>query len=461
VTGQASVTDPIVTDGQRTLASAKRLEIAGVRVDWPTRLAIDWIGLRQPWLLAEYHPEGVVPLLAVVGRDAHAPASAAPAARRSPSLAVGAVVVYDGFVRYVDATVRPRFVEEVSEIALTARDLGTAPATVSQVRLGGRLSGGAALTVEGTVGPVLGPLALDLEGSVSGYALPRLNPYLAALIGWTAERGALDIRLRPHVRDDRFAARTELVLGQPVFVPSRRHGEVRERVGLPLGILVALLKNSRGEIHLAFPVTGTLSTRRVDFGEAVWAGVRQTIAGALTLPASLIGSLFHTPDARLETLRLRPVSFEPGTARFRRGLERHADRLGRLLKEAPGVALVLKPVATLDDIVALKRDAIRRRIDAAAGASAQASGVVAARLYAERFPGGAVPAEPDAVVDALAQVEPITQAVIDALGARRVEATRAELQRIGGIDPVRLRAGTGPTPVEASGRGRVEFEIGE
>ena len=46
-----------------------------------------------------------------------------------------------------------------------------------------------------------------------------------------------------------------------------------------------------------------------------------------------------------------------------------------------------------------------------------------------------------------------------ALSARRMEATRAQLQSAAHIEPGRLRVTEGVVPVEGSGRGRVEFEI--
>ena len=46
-----------------------------------------------------------------------------------------------------------------------------------------------------------------------------------------------------------------------------------------------------------------------------------------------------------------------------------------------------------------------------------------------------------------------------ALAKSRVDLLRRELVARGGVDPSRLRASEGMVPVEASGQGRVEFEI--
>ena len=57
---------------------------------------------------------------------------------------------------------------------------------------------------------------------------------------------------------------------------------------------------------------------------------------------------------------------EPGTTTFAKDFDRHAERLAGFLRDAPGVSLDMKSVLTVADIVALKREAVRRRIDAAA-----------------------------------------------------------------------------------------------
>ncbi len=158
---------------------------------------------------------------------------------RHPSL------VEDGFVRFVDSTTQPRFVEEVSGLGSTARRLGTAPDARSPFTLGGRLSGSAPFQLEGTVGPVMGPLVLDVKGKLSDLALTRVNPYMNQYLGWIARRGVVGLTFDYRIADDTLDAKNEVVVGQPEIAPSRRGRAVRERIGVPLDTLVSLLKDSR------------------------------------------------------------------------------------------------------------------------------------------------------------------------------------------------------------------------
>jgi hypothetical protein len=70
-----------------------------------------------------------------------------------------------------------------------------------------------------------------------------------------------------------------------------------------------------------------------------------------------------------------------------------------------------------------------------------------------------VPATVDAIVDELAKAERLADGAVAALATGRVDVLRGELAARGGVDPGRLHVSAGAVPVEASGRGRVEFEI--
>src|SRR5262249_38002091 len=149
-----------------------------------------------------------------------------------------------------------------------------------------------------------------------------------------------------------------------------------------------------------------------------------------------------------------PVSFEAGTLDIRRDLTAQAERLATFLRDAPGIALSMKPVVSGGDTSALARAAVRQRIDGLVRDSGQPAEAVAARLYAERFPCPPAPATLDATVDELAKGAPAADAAIQDLANARVNLLRRDLESRG-IDASRLVPSTGVVPVEASGQGRV------
>jgi uncharacterized protein involved in outer membrane biogenesis len=465
-TGQLAIDDTIWGDGQRMLAYIKRVDVTGLDADWPRRLGVQRLAIDKPWLLLERDADDSFPILALLMPDGTEPPPSPAAPGRPPSgdpiqpvVTVGTLAVDEGFVRFVDRTTTPAFAEEVSRIAVTGRGLGTARDVRGQVTLAGKL-GTAPFELKGTVGALRGPLNLDLEGQLTDYPLPRVNPYSNQLIGWIARRGAFGSTVRYRVTNDVLDANHDIVLGQPDFAPSRSGDAVRERVGVPLGTLISLLKNAKGEVRLSVPVSGNVATRQFDFTDAFWQAVRKTAVSVVALPISWVGKIFYTEDARVETIRIWPVYFEAGTTTFAKDFDRHAERLAGFLRDAPGVSLDMKSVLTVADVVALKREAVRQRIDAAAREPGQGGAdAVAARFFAEHFPGRAAPGGLDAIVAELAKDEPSPDAAARALAARRVETTLARLRAGGKVSPDRLRVSEGVVPVESEGLGRIEFEI--
>lgn len=475
--GRMAVDDTIFGDGQRMLAYIKRVDMTGLDADWPRRVAIQRVAIDKPWALVEREADGRLPLLDLLTPGGPAPAasptvSPAPAPGPSPkepapppadgtppAITLGEVAVDEGFIRFVDRTTTPAFTEEASRIVMTGRGLGTGKNGQGRLDLNGRLTGGAPFELKGTIGALGGPVNVDLEGKLTDFPLPRVNPYANKLIGWIARRGAFATTVHYRVTDNVLTATNEVVLGQPDFAPSRSGDEVRDRVGVPFGLLVGLLKNAKGEVRLSVPVTGNLASRQFDLTDAFWEAARKAAISVMALPVSWVGKIFYTEDARVETIQIWPVYFLPGTTRFAEGFDRHAERLGGFLRDAPGVNLAMKSVLTVDDIAALKRDVVRQRVEAAARETPGGAEAAAARLFAERNPGRPAPSGLDAIVAELARDEPNPDAAARALSARRMEATRARLQTAAKIAPERLRVTEGVVPVEGSGQGRVEFEI--
>ncbi len=417
VGGEARLQRFLLSDGDRPVVTVGRVETVGIDVDWPARVAVERVRLRRPSLLIERDAEGEFVFRRLVTPRWPAPDRAGPAPTGStapPTIEVGAFMLERASARFVDRTTAPPFAEQLSDFDVTLTGLTTAPGRRMRFTGSGALGGGTTFKFEGEAAAGERPI-LELKADLREFPLPRANPYLDRFTAWTATRGTMSASASYHLAGARLDARHEVVVRHLEVAQSERRDEVEQRLGMPLGFLVTLLKDARGEIRLSVPVSGDLSAREFDFREAVWGGIRNLAIRLLALPFSRVGSLFFSEDSKVTAVTLAPVVFEPGTARLGPAMVGHLERVAAFLLEAPSVSLRLAPILTQADLDALKRE-----------------------LATEELP-------PDALRD---------------LGARRLDVVRQALTERGRVDTGRLAGSSRRIPlVEAAGAARVELDL--
>jgi hypothetical protein len=368
-------------------------------------------------------------------------------------LQVETLTLQDGFVRFVDRTTEPDYAEEISGITVVATGLGTRAGRHGTVTLQGTFASGTPLSVQGEIGGFTGPRYLDATVDMRDFPVPRLNPYLARQLGWRATGGTLTAAVRYRIAGDELEAANDITVA----------GLAVERVagapaGPPLDTIVSLLKNREGVISLNVPVRGSLAAPEFDYGDAVWAAMRNLAIRLVALPFGLVGKLFFTPDSHIQAVAVDPVTFQTARATPTAGGAAQIDKLAQFLTQVPAVRLRLRPVTTVADVAALRREALDSRL-ATLGADPAARRQAALGLYAKLFPRRPPPATDEALLEALTRETPTPPRALRTLATERVAATRDALVRAG-VAPERLEPLESRTAVESEGAARVEFELG-
>ena len=133
---------------------------------------------------------------------------------------------------------------------------------------------------------------------------------------------------------------------------------------MPLGLVVALLKDSSGNIDFQVPISGTLSRPELDWGEAIWAGVKQVLIKVARLALQRHRAALHGGggDEKVEKLEGRPGDVPAGSSVIAPSMEAHLDRVAEFLRRLRIVKLTLAPVATAADIESLKEQEVTAKI---------------------------------------------------------------------------------------------------
>ena len=470
-----------------------RMEIAGIDFGWPTHAKVAAITLTKPEVEIERDAAGNLTLreLFTVDEPDSKPAAAStaekpkPAAKPEPKQAAaepkrpkkpisddprgGAVgfpvdialfVIDNGYVRFIDRSVEPAFSETLSRLAVKVEGISTTPGKRAKLSTQAIVGGDAALDVHGELAP-LGELYADIQGELRDFTLTSVNPYASSVVAWIVDRGKLGIKFKYHVERDQIEASNEVVVENLHVAPTRKEDEVKKRIGLPLGMIVALITDGDNGLRINLPMSGPVSAWKADLSDAIWAVVKNAAVNIVAAPFRAIGRLFKGKDNTIESVGVNPVTFAPGSDVVTPDMAKHLTAVADFLRRAPAVRLTLAPVPARADVDSLRAQELTARLQErqrerklpnfAAAVSAE---------FAEKFPGVKPPAADEQLARLRAE-EPVPDARVTELLGRRIAVVRDDLVRAEGVTEGRLLAADGAAPPPADGEGRVEFRIGQ
>jgi uncharacterized protein involved in outer membrane biogenesis len=372
-------------------------------------------------------------------------------------LEIGAFVIEDGDARFIDRTTTPAFSETITRLAVRVDGLSSQPGRRAKVGIQAIVGGDSALDLKGEVAP-FGDLYADVAGELRGFALPTVNPYADSALAWIIERGKVTAKLHYTVERNQLTAKNEIIVENLHVARSRSDDEVQKRIGLPLGMIVALITDSDNSIRVNLPLTGTLQSWSADLSDAIWTVVRNAVVNIVAAPFKAIGRMFTGKGDKIESLAVDPTPFAAGSATVAPEAEGHLTKVADFLRRSPGIKLTLAPVTTPADAESLRAQELTVRLQRVQREAklADLEAAIAAE-FARVFPGETPPKTTEERVARLRAREPVSPEALDQLATRRLEAVREALAAKEGIPPARLVAGT---PASASsGDGRVEFTI--
>jgi len=189
-----------------------------------------------PWILLERDQLGTLPLPALLAAE-RAPAARPPDAAQTSTAATSSadghgqatipvvlshLVIEEGGARIVDGGLAPPFAVDIVDLASRIDGLSTAVgAKPARMDMKARVGDGL-LSFAGTIGPVTGPLRLDLQGELREFAVPRTNPYLVNGVAWEARDGRLTTNIQCRIDGNSLQAKADVLVSRFAAGPLRR-----------------------------------------------------------------------------------------------------------------------------------------------------------------------------------------------------------------------------------------------
>ncbi|WP_412023612.1 DUF748 domain-containing protein [Burkholderia cepacia] len=245
----------------------------------------------------------------------------------------GELLLQNGRVTYTDNFIKPNYTANLVAIKGTIGAFGTDSTTSAPVDVAANLSGNGPISIKGSVNPLIEKPALDLTATAHDIELTNLTPYSAKYAGYPITKGKLNVDLHYQLVNDQLQANNHIFIDQLTF-GDRVENDTATK--LPVKLAISLLKNTRGQIDVNLPVSGSLANPEFSVGGLIWHAVLNLIAKAVTSPFTLLANAFGGGGEDLGY-----VEFAPGTYALTDTQQKKLDTVVKMLTEKPSIRLDL------------------------------------------------------------------------------------------------------------------------
>ena len=263
----------------------------------------------------------------------------APEAAPSPSsptgqplnadIALGRITLQGGKIDYSDFFIQPNYTANLTGITGKVGAFGTRSTTPADVEVQGQVNGSAPIDINGSVNPLAPTAYIDIKAKADGIELTGLTAYSTRYTGYPITKGTLTVNVHYLLDQGNLTADNHIFIDQLTFGDRVANSTA---TNLPIRLAVSLLKNSKGEIDVDVPVSGSLKDPQFSVGSVILHAFMNLIVKAATSPFSLLSSAFGGGKQDLSY-----VEFAPGSAALSADSKSRLDTLTQALQERSGL----------------------------------------------------------------------------------------------------------------------------
>jgi hypothetical protein len=265
---------------------------------------------------------------AVAAAAASTPSPASSATAPRPKLRWQQIQLTKGRIDFTDNFIKPNYSAHLTQIEGDVSAVSSVKPEPATIKIAGAVDDAAPLLITGQIHPLGPQLFTDIQGSAKGIELTRLTPYASRYAGYAIEKGTLSVTVHYKVDGGKLEASNQIFLDQLTFGDKTDSPDATK---LPVLFAVSLLKNSKGEIDINLPISGSLDDPEFSVGGIIWRVIVNLITKAVTAPFALLSG------GGTEELGL--VAFEPGSADLTPVAQQRLDTLATKLIDRPSLKL--------------------------------------------------------------------------------------------------------------------------
>ncbi len=340
LSGQLGISD-FVSENRMVggkVASWKTLTLDGIDLKLqPNKLDIDSITLDRLHGRIAIAKDGEINVASLVKTSDTPPPVKEETAAKQPAepfpMSVGVVSLKNAAVSFTDSTVKPRFSSRLNKVKGSIKGLSSENLARADVDISGRIDDYATLLVTGQINPLSENLYTDLKLKFSNYDMVSLTPYTGRYIGNAIDKGRMSFDLNYLVSEKDLKGENKVLLNQ--FTLGKTI-ESKDAVNLPIGLAIALLKDTKGIIDIDVPVGGNLDDPEFRLSGMIFSALGNVITNIAASPFKMLAKLAGGGDD------MDNVLFLPGGLELLPEHNKRLETLSKALMQRPQLLLEVR-----------------------------------------------------------------------------------------------------------------------
>ncbi|MBW6508697.1 MAG: DUF748 domain-containing protein [Desulfuromonadales bacterium] len=267
---------------------------------------------------------------------------------------IDTVTLQGGTVSFVDRHLPGVFSTTMYDLGGRISGMRSSADMLADVDLRGRLENHSPLTISGKINPLSEDLYLDLTMSFKDIDLTPMTPYSGTYLGYTIDRGKLNLDLNYHIEHQQIRAANRVMFDQFNLGETVQSDKA---VNLPIRLAIALLKDRNEEIHLNIPVSGDLNDPNFSLAGTIFTVLRNLLVRAATAPFSLLTAMLGSDKD------YSGIEFAHGIARLDEVQQQKLTELAGVLQSRPAFNIEISGFADRDnDPEAYRQDRLEQML---------------------------------------------------------------------------------------------------
>lgn len=252
-------------------------------------------------------------------------------------IAIDALRIRDGQSDFADRTLRPEFAATIHRLEGDIKGLSSSPDARAALLLEGQVDQYAPVRVQGLLNPFRAGAYTDIEMHFHNVDLTRLSPYSGKFAGYRIDKGKLTLDLRYRLENRKLEAENQVVMDHLTL---GERVESKTATSLPIGLAIALLRDTDGKIDIHLPISGNLDDPKFSLRDLYAQAITGLITKLVSSPFTVLGNLLEGDPEEYGR-----VAFFPGKALLSVQQKEKLLKLAGALQQRSGLTLEIRGVA--------------------------------------------------------------------------------------------------------------------